>query len=34
MNGLLSIIGMKTELEYQMSDFYFGFPSFRFNAPK
>lgn len=34
MNGLLSIIGMKTELEYQMSDFCLGFPSFRFNAPK
>ena len=34
MNGLLPIIGMKTELEYQMSDFCFGFPSFRFNAPK
>ena len=34
MNGLLSIIGMKTEMEYQMSDFPFGLPSFRFNVPK
>ncbi len=34
MNGLLSIIGMKTEMEYQMSDFQFGLPSFRFNVPK
>lgn len=34
MNGLLSMIGMKTEMEYQMSDFPFDVPSFRFNAPK
>ena len=34
MNGLLSIIGMKTEMEYQMSNFSFGFPSFRFNVPR
>lgn len=34
MNGLLSMIGMKTEMEYQMSDFPFGLPSFRFNVPK
>lgn len=34
MNGLLSMISMQTELEYQMSGFCFGFPSFRFNAPK
>lgn len=34
MNGLLSIIGMKTELEYQMSDFHFGLPRIRFNVPK
>lgn len=34
MNGLLSMIGMKTEMEYQMSDFPFGIPSFRFNVPK
>lgn len=34
MNGLLSMIGMKTEMEYQMSDFPFGLPSFRFNVPR
>ena len=34
MNGLLSIIGMKTEMEYQMSDFSFGSPRIRFNVPK
>ena len=34
MNGLLSIIGMKTEMEYQMSDFPFGLPLIRFNVPK
>lgn len=28
------MIGMKTEMEYQMSDFPFGLPSFRFNVPK
>lgn len=26
MNGLLSMIGMQTELEYQMGDFPFGLP--------
>lgn len=34
MNRLLSIIGMKTEMEYQMSDFPFGSPRIRFNVPK
>lgn len=35
MNGLLSIIGMQTELEYQMGDvFPFGIPRIRFNVPK
>lgn len=34
MSGLLSMIGMQTELEYQMSDFPFALPSFRFNVPK
>lgn len=34
MNGLLSMIGMQTEMEYQMSDFPFCLPSFRFNVPK
>ena len=35
MNGLMSMIGMQTELEYQMGDdFPFGIPSFRFNVPK
>lgn len=34
MNGLLSMISMQTEMEYQMSDFSFGLPSFRFNVPK
>lgn len=34
MNGLLSMIGMKTEMEYQMSDFPFGSPRIRFNVPK
>ena len=34
MNGLLSMISMQTELEYQMSDFPFCLPSFRFNVPK
>ncbi len=34
MNGLLSIIGMETELEYKMSDFPFGLPRIRFNVPK
>ena len=34
MNGLLSMIGMKTEMEYQMSDFPFCLPCIRFNVPK
>lgn len=34
MNGLMSMLGMQTELEYQMSDFPFGSPSIRFNIPK
>lgn len=34
MNGLLSMIGMKTKMEYQMSDFPFGLPRIRFNVPK
>lgn len=35
MNGLMSMIGMQTELEYQMGDdFPFGSPRIRFNVPK
>lgn len=35
MNGLLLMIGMQTELEYQMGDdFPFGSPRIRFNVPK
>jgi hypothetical protein len=35
MNGLLSMISMQTELEYQMGDdFPFGSPRIRFNVPK
>lgn len=34
MNGLLSMIGMQTELEYQMSDFPFRNPRIKFNIPK
>ena len=35
MNGLMSMIGMQTELEYQMGDdFPFGIPRIRFNVPK
>ena len=35
MNGLLSMIGMQTALEYQMSDdFPFGLPRVRCNVPK
>lgn len=34
MNGLLSMIGMQTELEYQMGDdFPFGVPRIRFIVP-
>ena len=34
MNGLLSMIGMKTEMEYQMSDFPLDLPRVRYNVPK
>lgn len=35
MNGLLSMIGMQTELEYQMGDdFPFGLQRVRLNVPK
>ncbi len=35
MNGLLSMIGMQTALEYQMGDdFPFGLPCVRYNVPK
>lgn len=35
MNGLMSMIGMQTELEYQMGDdFPFGSPSPRLGTPK
>lgn len=35
MNGLMSMIGMQTELEYQMGDdFPFGSPSPRLSTPK
>ena len=34
MNGLMSMLGMQTELEYQMSDFHFGSPRIRFNIHK
>lgn len=35
MNGLLSMIGMQTALEYQMGDdFHFGIPHVRYNVPK
>ena len=30
----MSMLGMQTELEYQMSDFPFGSPRIRFNIPK
>lgn len=35
MNGLLSMIGIQTALEYQMGDdFPFGLPRVRYNVPK
>lgn len=34
MNGLLSMIGMPTELEYQMEDSPFRKPRIKFNTPK
>lgn len=34
MNGLLSMIGMKTEMEYQIGEFPYGITNLRFNVPK
>ena len=34
MNGLLSMIGVVTRIDYQMDDFPFGSPSLRFSTPK
>lgn len=34
MNGLLSMIGMVTRIDYQMDDFPFGILNLRFNVPK
>lgn len=34
MNGLLSMIGMQTELDYLMGDFPSCLPRVRFNVPK
>ena len=34
MNGLLSMIGVVTRIDYQMDDFPFGSPRIRFNVPK
>lgn len=34
MSGLLSMIGMQTELDYQMDDFPFCTPCIRPNTPK
>ncbi|MDD7012423.1 MAG: hypothetical protein PUI38_06165 [Candidatus Treponema excrementipullorum] len=34
MNGLLSIIGVVTRIDYQMDDFPFGSPSPRLSTPK
>ena len=34
MNGLLSMIGVVTRIDYQMDDFPFGSPRIRFNIPK
>lgn len=34
MKRLLSMIGVVSHLDYQMDDFPFGLPSFRFNVPK
>lgn len=34
MNGLLSMIGVVTRIDYQMDDFPFGSPSLRLSAPK
>lgn len=34
MNGLLSMIGMQTELDYQIDDFPFSIPHVKPNTPK
>lgn len=34
MNGLLSMIGVVSRIDYQMSDFPFCLPRIRFNVPK
>lgn len=34
MNGLLSMIGVVTKIDYQMDDFPFGSPSLRLSTPK
>ena len=34
MNGLLSMNGMQSELDYQIGNFSFGFPHFKPNTPK
>ena len=34
MNGLLSMIGVVTRIDYQMDDFPFGSPSLRLSTPK
>lgn len=34
MNGLLSMIGVVTRIDYQMDDFPFGSPSPRLSTPK
>jgi len=34
MSGLLSMIGIKTEIDYQMGDFPSCLPRVRFNVPK
>lgn len=34
MNGLLSMIGVLTRIDYQMDDFPFGSPSPRLSTPK
>lgn len=33
-NGLLSMIGMQTELDYQIGNFSFSFPHVKANTPK
>lgn len=34
MNGLLSMIGVVSHIDYQMDDFPFGSPSLRLSTPK